>query len=75
MWFQSPLAGTILTGFAVVALVALVAVRRVAAGAWERAREASAGLFGFLEERLSGTQDIRSSGAEAHTLRGSTTSP
>jgi ABC-type multidrug transport system fused ATPase/permease subunit len=27
-------------------------------------------LFGFVEERLAGTEDIRSSGAEAYTLRG-----
>jgi ATP-binding cassette, subfamily B, bacterial len=32
-------------------------------------RQASAALFGFLEERLAGTEDIRSSGAIAFTLR------
>jgi ABC-type multidrug transport system fused ATPase/permease subunit len=70
VWVQNPTAGSVLTAFAVVALGALVAVRRVAASAWERAREASAMLFGFLEERLVGTEDIRSCGAEPHTLRG-----
>ena len=30
---------------------------------WEAAREASADLFGFLEERLAGTEDIRACGA------------
>jgi len=67
---QQPVAGAVLFPVAVLSLAALVAVRRVAAGAWERSREDSAVLFGFLEERLAGTQDIRSSGAEAHTLRG-----
>jgi ABC-type multidrug transport system fused ATPase/permease subunit len=32
-------------------------------------RQASAALFGFLEERLAGTEDLRASGAIAFTLR------
>lgn len=32
-------------------------------------RQASAELFGFLEERLSGTEDIRANGATAYVLR------
>src|SRR5205085_11554478 len=60
----------VLTVFALFALVTLLLVRRVAAPAWERQREASAALFGFVEERLAGTEDIRSAGAEPHTLQG-----
>jgi len=70
VWFQSAYAGGFLTAFALVAVGTLVAVRRVSANAWELSREKSGRLFGFLEERLAGTQDIRSSGAEAHTMRG-----
>lgn len=70
VWTQDPTAGAALTLFAALALAALLAVRRVSAGAWGRAREDSALLYGFLEERLAGTQDIRSSAAEAHTMRG-----
>lgn len=70
VWVQDTTAGAVLTAFAVLALAALVLVRRVSAGAWGRAREDSALLYGFLEERLAGTQDIRSSAAEAHTMRG-----
>ncbi len=70
VWFQSGFAGGLLTAFALLSLLALVAVRRVSANAWQRSREESATLFGFLEERLAGTQDIRSAGAEAFTLRG-----
>ena len=69
-WFQDPLAGSVLTVFALLSLGALIVVRRIAAKAWEASREASAVLFGFVEERLAGTEDIRSSAAEAHTLRG-----
>ncbi|MEY2417710.1 MAG: ATP-binding cassette, subfamily bacterial [Actinomycetota bacterium] len=70
VWVQTPIAGLTLTVFAVTGLATLVAVRRISANAWGRSREANAELFGFLEERLAGTQDIRSSGAEAFTLRG-----
>ena len=70
VWVQDVTAGAVLTAFAIVALAALVLVRRVSAGAWGAAREDSGLLYGFLEERLAGTQDIRSSAAEAHTLRG-----
>jgi len=70
LWVQSALAGAVMTAFAALALVVLVAVRRVGAPAWQRARQASAMLFGFLEERLGGTEDLRSCGAEPHTLRG-----
>lgn len=70
VWVQDVTAGAVLTVFAIAALAALVLVRRVSAGAWGRAREDSGLLFGFLEERLAGTQDIRSSAAEAHTMRG-----
>jgi ATP-binding cassette subfamily B protein len=53
-----------------VSLGLLVFVRRIAAPAWQRSRETSASLFGYVEERLAGTQDLRSAGAEAHTVGG-----
>jgi ATP-binding cassette subfamily B protein len=70
IWFQSTLAGAVFTVFALLGLGTLVLVRRVAAPAWERARESSAHLYGYIEERLAGTQDIRSAGAEPYVLRG-----
>ena len=70
VWIQEPLAGGVLTTFALLALVTLTLIRRVSAGAWQQAREDSAVLFGYVEERLAGTQDIRSCAAEAHTMRG-----
>ncbi len=70
VWFQSAFAGALLTAFALLGLAVLVAVRRVSADAWGRSREAHSELYGFLEERLAGTEDIRSSAAEAFTMRG-----
>src|SRR5262249_37291063 len=43
--------------------------QRLGTRGWAAYRQAEAELFGFLEERMSGTEDIRASGAEAHTLR------
>ena len=58
-----------LTAYAVVTVTCFVLVRRVAVPHWKRTREVSADLFGFLEEQLAGTEDVRSSGATAYTMR------
>jgi ATP-binding cassette subfamily B protein len=64
-WRVSFLMGTA----ALVALVLVTRMRGVAVPQWAAARQASAELFGFLEERLSGTEDIRASGATAYVMR------
>lgn len=61
--------GVGLTGFALIALAILYCLRDVAVPAQGEVRQADADLFGFLEERLSGVEDIRTSGAIAYTLR------
>jgi len=58
------------TVLSVVALVALNAVRGLAIPHQKAFRQANADLFGYLEERLSGTEDVRSSGAVDFVLRG-----
>jgi ABC-type multidrug transport system fused ATPase/permease subunit len=60
--------GVVMTGLAALLFVALIIAQRAAVPYWARAREASAALFGFIEERLSGTEDIRSSGAIDYTM-------
>src|ERR687886_1723921 len=62
--------GLATTGFVVVALALLNRFRNFAVPHWAAARQASADLFGYLEERLGGTEDIRSSGAAAYAMRG-----
>ncbi|MFN2110090.1 MAG: ABC transporter ATP-binding protein [Anaerolineae bacterium] len=56
--------------FSVIALIALNAVRGLAVPFQKAFRESTSELFGYLEERLSGTEDIRSSGAVDFVLRG-----
>lgn len=47
----------------------MLSLRNIAVPHWEAERQASAEQFGFLEERLAGTEDIRSSGAKAYVMR------
>lgn len=57
-------------GFVVVTLVVLNSIRNMAVEAVTKERQASADLFGFVEERLSGLNDIRANGAGSHSIRG-----
>lgn len=56
--------------FAVGALYLLNRVKDVAVAPQKALRAANADLFGFLEERLAGTEDIRSCGAVEFCIRG-----
>jgi ATP-binding cassette, subfamily B, bacterial len=60
--------GAVMTTLAALLFLTLLGVQRVTVPFWTRARESSAALFGFIEERLSGTEDIRSSGAIDYTM-------
>ncbi|MBN2007198.1 MAG: ABC transporter ATP-binding protein [Anaerolineae bacterium] len=55
--------------FAFLNLLVLWRFRDIAVPHWEAERQASAELFGFLEERLAGTEDIRSNGAQGYVMR------
>ncbi len=60
--------GLMVTGFAAVTLFAMNRVRRVGVGPTQLERGASANLFGFIEERLTGLEDVRSLGSGPYTL-------
>jgi ABC-type multidrug transport system fused ATPase/permease subunit len=61
--------GVIVAVFAALTLVVLARLRNVAVPHYTAEREASAAFFGFLEERLAGTEDIRANGAQAYVMR------
>lgn len=61
--------GLAMTGFAVITLYLLGAIRAYAVPFWAEQRQASAEFFGFLGEALGGTEAIRSAGATRHVLR------
>jgi ABC-type multidrug transport system fused ATPase/permease subunit len=58
-----------LTIYTLIALAALISLQNLGASRWGAYRQADAEQFGFLEERISGTEDIRASGAEDYTLQ------
>ena len=61
--------GVAFTLFAAVALVVRWRVSTIAVPAWRAERAANADQFGFIQERLDGTEDIRASGAQGYVLR------
>jgi len=62
--------GTAFSVFALLALTVLYRVRDIAVSARKAQRAAEADLFGFIEEHLAGTEDIRSCGAVEFCIRG-----
>jgi ABC-type multidrug transport system fused ATPase/permease subunit len=66
--FQNVWIGVSLAIFVGLTLLVLHRIRDLAVPSWELARQASASLLGFLEERVSGAEDIRSLGAKDYVL-------
>lgn len=65
---ESLTAGLVFSVFALLSLLALNAVRDIAVPYEKKRREASARLFGFVEEQLSSTEDVRALGAVPYAL-------
>jgi ATP-binding cassette subfamily B protein len=70
IFVENPALGGFFLLFAGVALTIMAFLRNIAVEPEKKMREASTELSGFLEERLAGTEDIRSSGAVGHVLNG-----
>jgi ABC-type multidrug transport system fused ATPase/permease subunit len=61
-WFTDWRMGLGISGYVVMVLLLLVKMRSMAVSAAEEERETSAQLYGFIEERLAGIEDIRANG-------------
>lgn len=57
-----------LTIFVALTIGVLLRLANISVSSWEEERKASADLYSFLEERLSGTEDIRSNNAKDYVL-------
>jgi ATP-binding cassette subfamily B protein len=68
LWVENPLVGLALTVFTLLELAVLTWTRRVGVPATIAEREVNARLFGFIEERLGGIEDLRANGAGAHAM-------
>jgi ABC-type multidrug transport system fused ATPase/permease subunit len=69
LYRENAYVGLGLTLYTALTLLVLRVIQPVAVARWTASRAASADLFGFIEERISGAEEIRAAGAEAHTLR------
>jgi len=69
LWRENWLVGLGLSTFVVVSMIILLKYRNVAVPYWAAERQTSADFYGFLEERLAGTEDIRANGAEVYVMR------
>jgi ABC-type multidrug transport system fused ATPase/permease subunit len=69
LWLVDRRVGVVLTLFAGLALLLLARLRNIGVAAWRAERESAAALFGFFEERVGGTLDLRASGATDHVLQ------
>ncbi|NWG22636.1 MAG: ABC transporter ATP-binding protein [Chloroflexi bacterium] len=68
LWREAWRVGLGLSLYTVLAFAALVGLQRVATTRWIDVSRRRAELFGFIEERIGGAEDIRASGSEAHIL-------
>jgi ATP-binding cassette, subfamily B, bacterial len=46
----------------------IIRIRNLATPGWQASRQSKAEMFGFIEERLNGTEDIKSAGAISYTM-------
>ena len=61
--------GTALSGFVLISILLIYSMRNLGIPYFMAASEARAKMFGFLEERLAGSEDIRPNGGVAYVLR------
>jgi ATP-binding cassette subfamily B protein len=70
LWVEDWRVGLALSLYSLVAMLVLGKVRNVGVEATKEERQASAEMYGFIEERLAGLEDIRSNGATSYVMQG-----
>ena len=55
--------------YTLLTLLMLRSIQQLAVPRWAAERQASARLYGYIEERISGAEEIRAAGAEAYVMR------
>lgn len=68
LWRENWTLGAVLAAFISVILVILFLTRNIAVQSFRDVRQSYAALFGFIEERLAGMEDIVSNGGREYTL-------
>ena len=60
--------GAGMLAYTLLTLLVLRSIQRLAATRWVAERQSGAKLYGFIEERISGAEEIRAAGAEAYVM-------
>jgi ATP-binding cassette, subfamily B, bacterial len=55
--------------YALLTLLVLRSIQQLAVPRWAAERQSSARLYGYIEERISGAEEIRAAGAESYVMR------
>jgi ATP-binding cassette subfamily B protein len=66
---ENPWVGLGMVAYTLATLLVLRAIQKLAVPRWAAERQASAELYGFIEERISGAEEIRAAGAEPYVMR------
>jgi ABC-type multidrug transport system fused ATPase/permease subunit len=66
---EDPWVGLGMLAYTLVTLLVLGQIQKLAVPRWAAERQAGAELYGYIEERISGVEEIRAAGAEGHALR------
>jgi ATP-binding cassette, subfamily B, bacterial len=69
LYREDLLAGGVMTVYILITLALLQGIQRIAIPAHKAARQAAAEQYGFMEERISGVEDIRAVGGEPYVMR------
>lgn len=68
-FLEDPIIGIIFTSFSIISLISIYLIRNIAVPATKDWRQSEAELFAFLQESLSGTEDINALGAKDYELK------
>jgi len=69
LFIQNVWVGLGMLAYTVLILSILGAIQNLAVPRWAAERQAEAMLYGYIEERISGAEEIRAAGAEAYAMR------
>jgi ATP-binding cassette subfamily B protein len=69
LFIQNAWVGLGLLAYTLLTLSLLGAIQKLAVPRWAAQRQAEAVLYGYIEERISGAEEIRAAGAEAYAMR------
>ncbi len=58
-----------MVAYTLLTLLVLRSIQQLAVPRWSAERQASARLYGYIEERISGAEEIRAAGAESYVMR------